>query len=203
MTRYTMEHTILIGAPGCGKTRWAREQYSKRAIQYSESVDGHAYRLVGESDRTMRGFRAPHHSCAVIGITGALRMHRWLPGEASLAHGGILYLDEIPEFSRAAIESLREPLETGRICLSSGRNVLHVPAEFTLIGSAQPCPCGYLGHPDRVCTCSPGTVRRYQERIPGWLRQRCRVLDNFRYLGDRATWDGCDDDAGDAIGRPV
>lgn len=184
-------HTILIGHPGVGKTRWARDRFAERQHKYDAASDPHAYRCAGLTGRIQgdreapRAFRAPHHTCSTVGLVGRLREHVWTPGEFSLAHGGILFLDELPEFSRSAVEALREPLETGEIDLFSngGRNRLHVPARFTLIASANPCPCGWHGSSDRTCTCSAHAVRRYQARIPAWLRRLCDVREGFRYDG--------------------
>jgi len=176
-----MRHTILVGPPGTGKTRWAREQISRCKIG---NFDRHAYRLYHDQDRASKlelsaPFRAPHHTCSRIGIFGRLDMHRWTPGEVSLAHGGILFLDDLPEFSRSIIEGLREPLETGFVTLANSTNVIKVPAKFRLIASAMLCPCGHRGMPSRSCDCPQSVVDRYLARIPQWLRGMCDVWTEY------------------------
>lgn len=179
-----LKHTILVGPHGTGRSLWARARYKDHSWEYDGATDPQAYKLTSTVDprrhEACRGFRAPHHTVSAAAMAGRLRGHAWTPGELSLAHGGILFLDDLPEFSRAVIESLREPLETGEIYLTSGRNTLRVPARFTLIASASRCPCGNHGT-DRACNCSRGMVDRYLARVPAWLRSMCEILEPAAY----------------------
>ena len=119
---------------------------------------------------TIRPFRAPHHTVSHIALVGGGSIPR--PGEVSLAHNGILYLDELPEFKRVALEALRQPLEDGEVLVSRALMTATYPAKFSLIASMNPCPCGYSGHPTRECRCPVQTVERYQDRISGPLLDR-------------------------------
>ena len=113
---------------------------------------------------------APHHTASAVALVGGGSPPR--PGEISLAHHGVLFLDELPEFPRPALEALREPLETGVITISRAARRAEFPAQFQLIAAMNPCPCGYLGHPTRACRCTPDQVSRYQGRISGPLLDR-------------------------------
>jgi magnesium chelatase family protein len=117
-----------------------------------------------------RPFRAPHHASSANAIVGG--GSRLQPGEISLAHRGVLFMDELPEFDRRVLEALREPLESGTITLARATDRLTLPAEFQLIAAMNPCPCGYLGDPANRCRCGPRRVRRYQERLSGPLLDR-------------------------------
>jgi magnesium chelatase family protein len=117
-----------------------------------------------------RPFRAPHHTISTSGLAGGGSNPR--PGEVSLAHHGVLFLDELPEFSRTTLEVLRQPLEDGHVTISRVAATLSYPARVTLVGSMNPCPCGYAGDPLRVCRCSATQVERYQRRISGPLLDR-------------------------------
>ena len=114
--------------------------------------------------------RAPHHTASAAALVGGGSPPR--PGEASLAHHGVLFLDELPEFPRAALEALREPLETGRIVVSRAARQAEFPARFQLVAAMNPCPCGQLGNPAKACRCTPDVVLRYQARISGPLLDR-------------------------------
>jgi len=122
----------------------------------------------------VRPFRAPHHSATVAGLVGGGSPPR--PGEASLAHNGVLFLDEMAEFGPAALQCLRQPLEDGRITLVRAEGRMAFPARFMLAGAANPCPCGYLGDPARPCTCPVGVVDRYTRRIGGPLMDRIDIV---------------------------
>ena len=119
---------------------------------------------------TRRPFRAPHHLASQVALIGGGQSPR--PGEVSLAHNGVLFLDELPEFGRSVLEVLRQPLEEKRVVVSRAKYSVEYPANFTLVAAMNPCPCGYYNHPTRECTCSPGSVHRYMGRISGPLMDR-------------------------------
>jgi magnesium chelatase family protein len=119
---------------------------------------------------SVRPFRSPHHSASAIGLIGGGAHPK--PGEISLAHRGVLFLDEFPEFPRHVLESLRGPLEDGVVTVSRASGSLSFPAQFTLIAAANPCPCGFLGDPVKECVCGPGQVIRYQKRLSGPMLDR-------------------------------
>jgi magnesium chelatase family protein len=118
----------------------------------------------------VRTFRSPHHTASAVALVGGGSPPR--PGEVSLAHHGVLFLDELPEFNRAVLEVLREPLESGRITISRAARQADFPARFQLVAAMNPCPCGYLGHQGRACRCSPAVVALYRRRISGPLLDR-------------------------------
>jgi magnesium chelatase family protein len=120
-----------------------------------------------------RPFRAPHHTVSHVGMVGGGPLVA--PGEITLAHGGVLFLDELPEFQREVLEALREPLETGRILISRARGHIELPARFQLVAAMNPCPCGWLGHPRVTCHCPPAIVQRYRRRISGPLLDRIEL----------------------------
>jgi magnesium chelatase family protein len=117
-----------------------------------------------------RPFRSPHHTASAVALVGGSTPPR--PGEISLAHHGVLFLDELPEFTRHVLEVLREPLESGRITISRAAHQADFPARFQLVAAMNPCPCGYLGHPSGKCRCTPDIVARYRARISGPLLDR-------------------------------
>ena len=117
-----------------------------------------------------RPFRNPHHSASAAALVGGGSKPR--PGEISLAHGGVLFLDELPEFSRHCLEVLREPMESGEITLARASHSITYPARFQLVAATNPCPCGYLGDPDRPCRCTPEQIQRYRSRVSGPLLDR-------------------------------
>jgi magnesium chelatase family protein len=172
-------HSVLMmGPPGTGKSMLAQRFAGLLpALTQDEALESAALlSLTGAFTPERWGqrvFRAPHHSASSVALVGGGSPPR--PGEISLAHHGVLFLDEFVEFSRAALEALREPLETGRILISRAARQAEFPARFQLIAAMNPCPCGHLGSPLRACRCTPDAVARYQGRISGPLLDRIDV----------------------------
>lgn len=171
-------HNVLMqGPPGSGKTLLARALPGLLApLTPAETIEvSKVYSVAGLLSREHpllreRPFRAPHHTISHAGLVGGGSAIR--PGEVSLAHRGVLFLDEFPEFSTNALESMREPLESGAVTISRARGSVTFPARFLLISAMNPCPCGYYGDSVRSCTCPEATVSRYQRRVSGPLMDR-------------------------------
>ena len=170
-------NVILIGPPGSGKSMMAKRLPSiLPPLSLAESLETTQIHSVagilpsGTSLISQRPFRSPHHTISQVAMTGGTQKAQ--PGEVSLAHNGVLFADELPEFSRATLEVLRQPLEDRKITISRAKYTIEYPCSFMFVASMNPCPCGYFGDPTHHCVCSPGQIQRYMNRISGPLLDR-------------------------------
>lgn len=168
---------LLIGPPGSGKSMLAKRFPTiLPEMTYEETIETtKLYSIAGLTDSdspmtTKRPFRSPHHTTSSVALTGGGTVPK--PGEISLSHNGVLFLDELPEFHRDVMEALRQPLEDGKITISRVAGTLTYPSSITLVAAMNPCPCGFFGHPTRNCTCSPKMVNKYLNRISGPMLDR-------------------------------
>jgi magnesium chelatase family protein len=179
---------LMMGPPGSGKTLLARalpgilpDMQCNEALEVTKVHSSSGQLPLGRSLCTTRPFRSPHHTVSAAGLVGGGSVPR--PGEVSLAHLGVLFLDELPEFGRSALEVLRQPLEDGSVTISRAKASFTFPAKCMVAAAMNPCPCGYLGDPRKSCVCTPPQVSRYLARLSGPLLDRLDIHVNVPAMG--------------------
>lgn len=190
------DRVLLVGPPGSGIFPWARsfcETLSPKEVAPFEGDMSYAYRVAGLAGRGENGdtyrvpsalkppFRAPHHTCSEAGLMGQLQGWKWRPGEVSLAHGGVLVLDEVTEFRLSVVQAVLAAAKLGYVRYGNTTNSLQVPTQFALIVASNPCLCGWYGFDAVRCKCTAEQVERYQKRLEPW-RAICREVPPAEWM---------------------